>query len=46
LGTAIVKALVRQLVVQMQTTTSPEAGMIISIPRATFQQRAPLPLAA
>jgi two-component sensor histidine kinase len=46
LGTAIVKALVRQLEAQMQTTTSPETGMSVSIARATFQPRVRLPLVA
>jgi chemotaxis protein methyltransferase CheR len=46
LGTAIVAALVRQLEAQMQTTTSPETGMSVSIARATFQPRQPLPLVA
>jgi chemotaxis protein methyltransferase CheR len=41
LGTAIVKALVRQLDAQIQTVTSPETGMSVSIERATFQ-RAPV----
>jgi two-component sensor histidine kinase len=45
LGTAIVKALVRQLEAQMQTTTS-DAGMSVSIERSTFRPRAPLPLVA
>ncbi len=46
LGTAIVKALVRQLEAQIQTTTSPENGMSVSIERSTFQPRVPLPLVA
>jgi chemotaxis protein methyltransferase CheR len=46
LGTAIVKALVRQLEAQMQTTASPEVGMSVSIERATFQPRVSLPLVA
>jgi len=39
LGTAIVKALVRQLEAQMQIVTSPDLGMVVSIERATFQPR-------
>ena len=39
LGTAIVKALVRQLDAQMETTSTP-SGMSIAITRATFQPRA------
>jgi chemotaxis protein methyltransferase CheR len=39
LGTAIVKALVRQLDAQLSTTSEPASGMTISISRATFQRR-------
>jgi chemotaxis protein methyltransferase CheR len=46
LGTAIVNALVRQLEAQIQTTTSPSSGVSVSIARATFQPRVPLPLVA
>jgi chemotaxis protein methyltransferase CheR len=41
LGTAIVKALVRQLDAQMETSSTP-AGMSIAITRATFQPRVPV----
>jgi chemotaxis protein methyltransferase CheR len=40
LGTAIVKALVRQLDAQLDTASVPSAGMTVSIARATFQPRA------
>jgi two-component sensor histidine kinase len=40
LGTAIVKALVRQLDAQLETTSAPSAGMMVSIAHATFQPRA------
>ena len=46
LGTAIVKALVRQLEAQMQTTTSEDKGMSVEIERATFQPRVQQPLVA
>jgi chemotaxis protein methyltransferase CheR len=40
LGTAIVKALVRQLDAQLETISAPSTGMMISIAHATFQPRA------
>jgi two-component sensor histidine kinase len=46
LGTAIVKALVRQLEAQIQTTTSEDTGMSVSIERSTFRPRTVLPLVA
>jgi two-component sensor histidine kinase len=39
LGTAIVKALVRQLDAQLETVSTPSAGMMVSVARATFQPR-------
>jgi two-component sensor histidine kinase len=39
LGTAIVAALVGQLEAQMQTVTAPDAGLTVSIAKATFQPR-------
>jgi two-component sensor histidine kinase len=39
LGTAIVKALVRQLDAQLETVSAPSAGMMVSVARATFQPR-------
>jgi len=39
LGTAIVKALVRQLDAQLSITSPPESGLSIAVSRATFQRR-------
>jgi two-component sensor histidine kinase len=44
LGTAIVAALVRQLDAKMETLTGPNAGMIVSVARATFRPLAAAPL--
>ena len=39
LGTAIVRALVRQLDAQLSITSLPESGLSVAISRATFQRR-------